>query len=110
MVRKVDEPNGPPGFRQGRGEVGNRGRERIGEADDFVGCEARKDLACEALVTEPMQKIEAPSGSARKRSARVPKPWIEALPFLTTAMTRAGTFSERNSICPAKPTASSSRV
>ena len=49
MVRKVDEPNGPPGFRQGRGEVGNRGRERIGEADDFVGREARKDLACEGL-------------------------------------------------------------
>ena len=49
MGGEIDEPDRPPALRQRRDEVGDVFRQRIGEADDAVGREARENLAGEGL-------------------------------------------------------------
>ena len=49
MGREIDQPDRPPALRQRRDEFGDVFRQRIGEAHDAVGREARENLAGEGL-------------------------------------------------------------
>ena len=49
MGGEIDEPDRPPALGQRRDEVGDILGQRVGEADDAVGGEARQNLAGESL-------------------------------------------------------------
>jgi len=53
MGGEIDEPDRPPALRQRRDEVGDVFGQRVREADDAVGGEARQNLAGEGLGDRP---------------------------------------------------------